>query len=296
MQLARASFVLTLTATAIMETASAGTIDLTTPEGANLAMRKIHCSLRDNHPVTYYWHGETHSRVPGEPDRKLFTVQGMNIRQCVTVDDPQRGKGYRLVSRELLFYFDPQSGALLETWRNPWTGKEVEVIQTANDPVNAPPTFAVGRDGKPAAWTGTTLGNQWWITWTIPLFYPNPLGGPYQQYVGGTYHATEMFNFFGDLDDLLNDRKHTAQVRVGWVRISNWLPWMEMGDRPGALYFHSAGRKVDDWSQLSPVMREEIDRNYPAWKAPPPGDDARPNETSWTYFRKKVPPPAAPGR
>jgi hypothetical protein len=39
-------------------------------------------------------------------------------------------------------------------------------------------------------------------------------------------------------------------------------------------------------------MRKEIDANYPAWRAPPPVDDARPNETSWTYFRKKVPTPA----
>ena len=30
---------------------------------------------------------------------------------------------------------------------------------------------------------------------------------------------------------------------------------------------------------------------YPEYKAPPPGDDARENETSWTYFKKKVPPP-----
>jgi hypothetical protein len=34
------------------------------------------------------------------------------------------------------------------------------------------------------------------------------------------------------------------------------------------------------------VLRDEIAANYPIYDTPPPGDDARPNETSWTYFRK----------
>jgi hypothetical protein len=34
------------------------------------------------------------------------------------------------------------------------------------------------------------------------------------------------------------------------------------------------------------VLRQEIHADYPAWTAPPPVDDQRPNETSWTYFKK----------
>lgn len=270
-------------------TAQAGKLDLTTPQGANTALRKIQCSIRDNVPITYYWNGAAYARVPGQADRKLFLVEGMNIRTCGTVDDPERGKGWRLVSRELLLYIDPQTGEVLKTWDNPYTGKTVTVIQTANDPVNQPPFFDVGRDGKPVQWMGEASGNAWWVTSTIPLFYENPLGGPYQKYVGGTYHATEMFNFMGDLDDLTNDKRDTAAVRVGWVRLAGWLPWMEMGDRPGIIYFHTAGRKLGSFDELPKLMRDEIDRNYPEWKSPPPVDDTRPNETSWTYFKKKVP-------
>jgi hypothetical protein len=38
--------------------------------------------------------------------------------------------------------------------------------------------------------------------------------------------------------------------------------------------------------QLPPVLRTEISASYPAWTSPPPLDDQRPNETSWTYFKK----------
>lgn len=273
--------------------AHAAKIDLGTPDGANLALRKIQCSVKDGVVSTFYWNGEAFARVQGERDRKLFRVEGMNIRQCATVVDPVRGKGWRLVSRELLLYLDPNTGEVLKKWANPWTGKTVDVVQTANDPVNQPVFYPVGRDGKPLVWPGAANGNAWWMTTTIPLLYENPLGGPYQKYVGGMYHATEMFNFLGDVDDLLNDRRDTAEVRVGWVRLASWLPWMEMGDRPGILYFHTAGRKLDRFEEMSQVMRDEIARNYPTYTSPPPVDDVRPNETSWTYFRKQVP-PAAP--
>ena len=39
-------------------------------------------------------------------------------------------------------------------------------------------------------------------------------------------------------------------------------------------------------ADLPAVLRDEIAANYPIYDTPPPGDDARPNETSWTYFRK----------
>ncbi|GMU70088.1 MAG: hypothetical protein AMXMBFR37_24200 [Steroidobacteraceae bacterium] len=275
--------------------AQAGKIDLATPEGASLAMRKVQCSLQDNAPVIFYWNGAMYSRVEGEPDRKLFHVEAMNIRTCVTVQDPAKGTGWRLVSRELLLYMDPDTKEILKTWVNPWTGKTVEVLHIDNDPVNQQPVFPVGRDGKPLSWPAEMLGDNWWMTLTVPLFYNNPLGGPYQSWIGGTYHATEMFNFMGDVADLVNDRRPTAAVRVGWVRQSNWLPWMAMGDRQGLVYFHTAGRKIDGFADLPDVLRNEIEAHYPKYRSPPPGDDTRPNETSWTYFMKKVPPAAPAG-
>jgi hypothetical protein len=275
--------------------AKAPKLDLATPEGAMLANRKIQCSTKDNVPVTYWWLGDMYSRVPGEKDRLLFKVEGMNIRQCVAISDPAKGAGFKLVSRELLLYRDPATGQLARKWKNPWTGEEVDVVQTANDPVNST-WWLNGRDGKtPMKWMGTAQGNMWWMTTTVPLFYRNPLGGDYQDYVGGIYHATEMFNFFGDLDALQDPKLETVPIRVGWVRVSGWLPWMKMGDRVGTLYFHTAGRKLEKFDDLPTQMKQDIAAEFPLYASPPPGDDQRPNETSWTYFRKQVKPEAAKG-
>lgn len=250
--------------------------------------RRMQCSLEDGKPAVYWWHGRAYSRVPGERDRLLFRVEGMNIRQCGTVEDAEKGTGFRLVTKEILLYQDPQTGAVLEQWDNPWTGETVDVVHVANDPVNQPPTFATGRGGQPFSLPFTIVGDQWWVTSTVPLFYRNPLGGDYQDYVGGTYHATELFNFMGDIDSLEPGSGDTSNIRVGWERISSWLPWMKNGDRAGIIYFHTAGRKLDSYDQLSDLMKQQIRDNYPGYDEPPPLDDPRPNETSWTYFKKVV--------
>jgi len=265
--------------------ANAQDLDLNTPEGALNAMRKVQCSLIENEPITYYWHGEAYSRRMGERDKKLFKVEGMNVRSCSTIDDKKMGMGYHLVSREILLYRDADTGDILKTWENPWTGEEVEVMHVANDPVNHK-SYVTGRDGKPTTFAGDILGDKWQMNFTIPLFYPNPLASEYQKQIGGTYHATEMFNFLGDLEDLKDGSKNTAAVQVGWARMSDWLPWMNMQGRDGIIYMHTAGRKVESWDDMPDSMKDEIKKNYPEYVAPPPEGDPRANMTSWKYYKQ----------
>jgi len=282
-----AGLLLALTGTATLTTAIAAAPDLSTPEGQLLALRRIQCSEIDGKPVTYYWKGVAYSRVPGEPDRQLFKVEGMNVRHCGPLPGSKNKVEFRLISREILLFEDPVTGEVLRTWTNPWTGKTLDVVQVANDPVNGNYGL-LGRDGNPTRLPFEVLGNQWWLTTAVPLFYTNPLGGDYQRYVGGTYHVTELFNFFGAVDDLGNGKKDGAESAVSWQRLSPWLPWMEMGDRAGMLYFHTAGRKLATWDDLSPTLKAEIETSYPAYRDPPPLNDQRPNETSWTDFKKII--------
>lgn len=277
--------------------ADARKLDLSKPEDALQASRKMQCSTRDGVPTTYHWSGRAYSRVPGERDRLLFRLEGMNIRQCVTVNDPQRGPGYRMVSREIMLYLDPATGQVLRSWTVPWTGETVEVVHVANDPVNMrAPTFARGADGKPFTLDARVQDGRVFMATEVPLFYKNPLAGDYQDYVGGTYQAMEIFDFIANEQELLDSNRPTADAAVAWVRIAQWLPWMKMGDRAGMMIFNATGQMLNSWNELPAVLKDEIRTNYPAYTAAPPLDDARPNETSWTYFRKKADAKAGAGK
>lgn len=260
--------------------------DLDTAEGRLAAFRKMQCSTIDAKESFFWWTGNAYGRVEGQPDIRLFRVEGINVRRCATVEDPERGTGFRLITREILVYQDPVTGEMLDTWENPYTGKTVKVLHVANDPVNQPAQFPLRRDGSEYQLPIMTNGNDWWWTAAVPLFYNNPLAGDYQKYVGGTYHATEMFNFKGKLDDLLDANSDSAEPFVGWVRLAQWLPWMEMGSRAGKMYFHTGGKKVGDYENVPSDFRAIIEEHFPLYRHAPPMDDDRPNETSWTYFKK----------
>jgi hypothetical protein len=258
--------------------------DLNTPEGVLAAQRRLWCTETDGEPVFWTFNGEAYSRRMGEKDQMLFKVFGYNTRTCGAITDPEKGKGFRSVSRELLLYVDPKTGKALSKWTNPWSGETVDVLHVANDPVSGD-FFLKGRDGQPIKWTAQMLGGHWFQTSTIPLFYPNPLGGAFQAEVGGVYRATEMFNFMGDLKSLTQPGFKTADVNVGWVRHSDWLPWMKMSGREGFIYFHTAGRKMMSFDDMPQVVKDEIAKHYPEYRNPPPPTDRRPNVTSWSYYK-----------
>ena len=248
-------------------------------------MRKLQCSTVDDKPAVYWWHGKAYSRKQGEKDVNIFDVEGMNIRACSSITDENAGEGFHLVSREILLYKDPKTGEVLSTWDNPWTGETVDVLHVANDPVNFK-MFETGRDGSPATWRGEVgTDGTWWYRSTFPLWYSNPLGSDFQAEIGGTYHATELFNFFGRTDDLFDGSTDTAKVTVGWSRIADWLPWMKMNGREGVMYMHTAGYKLESFDELSDTMKEQIELHYPEYASAPPSGDPRPNMTSWKYYK-----------
>lgn len=275
-------------------------LDPAKPDDAVEIMKRAQCGASDEVPAVYYWSGKIYSRVDGEPDRLLFAGEGMNIRQCATVTDPKRGKGYRQVSREIMVFTDPKTGEIIRNWANPWTNETVEVMHVANDPVNVPAMFPLSADGTPVRFGYKRIGPWLAMPIEVPLFYHNVLAGDYQDYVGGKYHAMEIFDFIASADEILDTRKTKVQPSVSWVRISDWMPWMKMRGRQGQLVFNAVGTKLDSFDALPKALKDEIAVRYPAYTQPPPTDDSRPNETTWTVFKKwvderrKEAPPAAP--
>ena len=249
---------------------------------------KLTCGTTEQGVTRYgMWEGRMYSRIPGEKDRHIFDVVGINTRQCERHTDATRGEGYRSVSREIMVYLDPATGEIIDQWKNPWTGETVEVIHVANDPVNMrAPSFARDAEGKPARVTLRQYGDLLVSSREVPLFYDNPLAGAYQDFIGGKYHAMEIFNTFYPAADFLAPKgPRIGPSRISWQRISGLLPWMRMGDRPGVMIFNATGFSTFERAQISPKLMSILQTRYPQYLTPPPLGDARPNATTWTITK-----------
>ncbi len=262
-------------------------LDPNVPEDAVEISKRFQCGTDYGETAVWTFSGNVYSRVPGEPDKLLFRGEGMNIRRCVKVEDPVRGEGWKIISREVLVHLDPETGEVVDKWENPWTGETVDVMQIHNDPVNSRPTFPINADGSPYSISTLRVEDEYvFMPFEVPLFYTNPLAGDYQSSVGNMYHAMEIFNFLGTREDVLDASKPTAYPLIAWTRISQWAPWMNMRSRPGLMVFNFTGRKLrDGFEGLPKVLKDEIRENFPIYEDAPPADDTRRNETTWTKFK-----------
>lgn len=243
-----------------------------TPAELLRAFARTRASL-DGAEVVFWWTGDIHSWAPGEPYRRLFGFEGVNVARLVADGN---GEGYRLLAREAAFYLDPRTREILGTWQ------DKPVVHVWNDPANLVL--------RPFPVPLTELGDQVCFSLEIPLSHPSPL--PVAQYprnsAEDTYRALELFQFFAPATVLATDAVSVPST-MSWTRMSPWLPWMEQGPRPGGLTFHCRGRKLDSWAQVPGRTREHIAAHRPEF-AHAPQEWAEPNETSWTHFRRLHPP------
>ena len=218
---------------------------------------------------------------PGEKGQKLFGLEVLGASRFLPIED-----GYQRLHREVGLYTDLQTGEVLASWQNPWSGEPVEVIHIQNDPVNF--NFTVETQRGPYRVQFDDLGHTIGFHRQIPLRYPNPL--PKAQYPKHTandwYEAAELFNSFVTKADLA-DRSMTSLPEVGtWSRTGPWLPWMEMADRPGYLLYHGRSVKLmNGLDDLRPELRAHIETHYPTYTGAPETFES-PNDTSCTYFKK----------
>ena len=295
---AKMNTILAMLSTAILASlsfvgaAEARELNLDKPEDVLKAYRKMACgSTADGHFEYGVWKGKVFSRVPWERDRHLFDVVGMNVRQCPSVEDPVRGTGYRMVSREIMLYLKPGTNQILETWHNPFNGRDVKVVHVANDPVNAGARFPYSKDRQPLRFEAETLGDLFVRRMDLPLYYKNPLGGNYQREIGGASQAIEIYIHFVNRAELLKDSPAPlTSLHLSWQRVSQWFEWMQMGNWPGYLTSSVYGWRVQTFEDLPQVLKDFLNREeYALFKTPPPADDQRPAMSTEDRYKQLFP-------
>jgi hypothetical protein len=217
----------------------------------------------------------------------LFGFEGFSV--CRTTLQPDGS--FRNLQREVLYYTNPRTGEIIETWKNPFTGEQVDVVHVYNDPVNS--RFSTvfkqkfGEDAEevsfPFVLPWTVMGDTAMTVFDVNHRWRNVLDpAVWKRESSGTHvRVCETLSMYTSLADLENPSL-----------MSPWCPWMLMGQRAGHLFYRGHYRKImPGIDGLPAAIRSYTERRYPAYLTAPT-EWVEPNLTSFeTYARDQNPRP-----
>jgi len=220
-------------------------------------------------PVFNYVSGQVFGLVPGEGPaladygRMLYRVEGGGVRMS-----RQRADGaVEERSRGWMFYQDPQTGAYLDEFENPYTGKKVTV-----------PTFRGGISGSVMTVKGPEYSSNFPMESTVldrPLqlnwrFIDDQVWISRHAFTRWTerstgFHKTEM-----TLDcwtcrvaDVVNEKLTMIPSQYSWTSQTEWQSWLKMRGMPGAMLWRNEGTIVKSIDDLPPSFVERSNIKLP---------------------------------
>ncbi len=250
-----------------LTTAKDPELDLDDPKTNFNALLKLRGDLSGD-DFFFAFPGQAWAMVPQDKNHKCFRTFGFGSGRFEQIEEDT----FRIYSREVLYYLDPDTGEILEEWSNPFQdGKKVEVVHIQNDPVNG--IFSLKGPGPLAPpYPYVSCGDMVAFQWNFFIQHPNALTrAEYPKYSSGDIdqHA-ELWGLIGSKKDILNPDTTSAYCTMSWSRVADWLPFMEMGDAPGKMVFHSHSLKLMDGPQELPrPILDHIEKHHSEYLTAP---------------------------
>lgn len=271
-----------------------GALDLDDKQDSLLALLKIQADLSGKGTISGFG-GKAWAWIPGERHYEIFGTYGIGTSR---IEYHEEEGGWRFYHREILYYLDPSTGKVLDTWENPMTSRKVEVLHIINDPVHRFYRSQGGPFGPPFPYQ--INGDD--LVYQIDVFRAKENPMKREDYPlhsqQAVYQSAELWGIYSRVNEIMNPDVTSASSHTAWARLGMWLPFMEMGNRPGNMVYHSQSFKMlDGVAGLPKYIREYTEKNYPKFlEAPTEWQDLSLNENTWTYSKKEIDRRRAEGR
>lgn len=179
----------------------------------------------------------------------FFDMQVGSMHRCRDLGDGR----WELRSASAMYHTDIKTGALLEDWANPVTGKTVKFDYPAPTATSLVYSYADGVQDAPAP-PGTKIDKQHFLG---PLerigdeAWLREEGWLNLQYANGRgQRVHDMYTFSAPLAALRPARPGFLPATVHFNDFNGWSPRFQMGDAPGASVSRCSGRKVASVGEL----------------------------------------------
>jgi hypothetical protein len=253
-------------------------LDLDQPTDNLTAWMKLRASL-EGQDVYFWFTGTLDIAIPGEPLRPFVTVETLILRRTA----PQGGGVWHVTDWEASLYRDPVTGAVADELVNPVTGARVEPLHYREGPV----TFAYRADAQPALVGLETpfdrkpapFRQPWRVAgdtlWMIKDFYiwGRPQWLDIREFPEETpatpLNVSSIATMRADLAEVLDPTVAATRTDYFYQATSDFLPWMKLGQRPGFLVWHEAGKKLFSLAEVPADTLAALRRIHPQWFARP---------------------------
>lgn len=168
---------------------------------------------------------------------------------------------------EIVYFSDLESGEVLESWNNPYTGRKTDVpVQ-----ILGPTRFYLPLDLKvvnePYPMEG--IVNSHWLEPLPPKRDDLMFNERIDSYVppmvegGAPLKFHEVFAFRTSLKALTESERPYISSTVDKFNIISWRPWMDMDEIEGVSVSRGAGRTITDYDDLPKGLISKNKRYFP---------------------------------
>lgn len=272
-------------------------LDLSRPEDHLRAYIKMSASEEQGAETYLVYEGMTFGVTEGLQMVPLYGMLGFSPVRTFLMPDGT----WRILGSEAAVFTDLASGAVLDTWRNPYLDdRAVKVWHLRTGPINLPinPQRSISTGGwrmlRPSIYGTngffmpiTERDGQLIVTLDAQTNRKNPLDPMIWKAESGgeTMRYSEHNTWRIRRADVENPDMPSPPIFASWHTNKEWRPWMLMGRRPGHIYNHLIAYKVKSPAEAPRVLIDYYERTAPEFLSAP-REWTGTYLTDWDHFMK----------
>lgn len=280
-------------------------LDFKNPQWNRDAYARLQANVDPSKEKFGHYFGVVLGVSPDERVREMVGFEGFSVARLLPLADGS----WRKLLREVVLYRDLATGKLIDQWTNPWSNEKVKVVNIANDPFNFtigeyypdPPSYGGLNTEKPPKrpllldWRRSGPDKLLLAT-DIHLYYQNALRPDVwvRESSGPMARVSEMFRYVIDLEAMSDPSRTSVLYQGTWNRITPWLPWMLLGNKPGHCLYVGNMTAYDSLRYVTDDVIRYTEANLPKKFLSAPTEDYGPSLSSLEHYIKEQTPAPAP--